>query len=143
MLSFYMTHRNPFKLITLSIITLGIYYAYWYYRTQKQIHTLSKQGPNITTHILLSLLTVGLYTIYWHFAVGYYIKNMGGKNHSLIYGTLFSIGYIITILFSVTFIRNAIGIPTSPTVSYIIGATTIFTAVFINMILIQKDINEI
>ena len=131
------------KLVLLSIATLGVYYIYWFCSLQNQIYKQSGQGLKAWVHILLSLFTGGIYAVVWHFLVGSYIKNCGGKNRGLLYGLPFALAFIVTLMFCITFIRNAIGIPTAPWLSYLIGGLLIFATMITCMGLIQSDVNKV
>ena len=135
--------QNILRLVLLSITTLGIYYVIWFCSTQNQIHKQMNQGLSGVLHILLSAFTGGIYAVVWHFLVGLYIKRAGGKNRGLLYGLPFTVTFIVTLMFCITFIRNAIGIPTEPWLSYLIGGLLMFATMLISMAFIQSDINKI
>lgn len=129
------------RITLLSIATLGAYYAYWFCSLQSQINKQTKQGLKGHVHILLSVLTGGICAAFWHFAVGFYIAKCGGKNRWWLHGFIFSIAFIVTLMFCITFLRNAIGIPTAPWLSCLIGGLTMFTAMLTSMVVIQHQVN--
>jgi len=135
--------RNTLKIVLLSVATLGVYYVYWYINLQNQIYKQTEQGFKGAIHIVLSFFTGGVYAVYWHFAVGNYIKKCGGRNRSLLYGLPFVAAFVITLMFCITFIRNAIGIPTAPWLSYLIGGLVMFITMLACMALIQNDVNKL
>jgi hypothetical protein len=60
--------RNPVPLILLSLITCGVYSAYWLYVTTKELReALDEQSLNPTVDLVLSLVTCGLWAIYAHY----------------------------------------------------------------------------
>lgn len=55
-------------LIILSIVTCGIYYLYWMYKTANDLKTVTGDPTiNPGVDILLSLITCGIYSAYWHY----------------------------------------------------------------------------
>jgi len=64
--------RNPFVVILLSFITLGIYYLYWAWQTKREINSL---GAQIPTTILFLIPIVNWYWM-WKYCEGYakYVK---------------------------------------------------------------------
>jgi len=131
------------RIILLSLATLGVYYVYWFITLQAQIYRQTGQGLKPVAHILLSVFTGGIYAIVWHFLVGFYIAKSGGKNRWWLQGILFSVAFVVTIMFCITFLRSAIGIPTQPWLSYLIGGLTMFASMLVCMAIIQLEINKI
>ena len=64
--------KSVAKVIILTIITCGIYYYVWQYRTVEDIKRYLN-APNATSGgmvVLLSIVTCGIYGIYWWYVVG-------------------------------------------------------------------------
>jgi uncharacterized protein DUF4234 len=60
--------RNPVHLILLSLVTCGIYSAYWLYLTTRELRdALDQPNLNPTVDLVLSIVTCGLWSIYAHF----------------------------------------------------------------------------
>jgi hypothetical protein len=55
--------RNPLAVLLLSIVTIGIYGLYWYFRTFKEIKEYSGQGLGGVLGLILSLFC-GIITIF-------------------------------------------------------------------------------
>jgi len=53
--------RSLVKIYVLGIITLGIYFLYWFYKTKEEINGL---GGNIPTAILLIIPIANIYWLY-------------------------------------------------------------------------------
>ena len=60
--------REPALVLILGIITCGIYYLWWMYRSASDIQEFLGE-PDISpgTEILLMLITCGIYAIYWDY----------------------------------------------------------------------------
>ena len=65
------TVRNIPILILLSIITCGIYYIYWIYKTTDEIKNfMEMEDINPSLELILSIITCGVYTFYWYYKFG-------------------------------------------------------------------------
>ncbi len=61
-----MTQRNPWAVLGLSIITIGIYYIYWLVQTKKD---MVNQGADIPTAWMIIIPLVNIYWL-WKFSQG-------------------------------------------------------------------------
>ncbi|MBR4333069.1 MAG: DUF4234 domain-containing protein [Clostridia bacterium] len=73
------TDRSLLKLILLSIITLGIYWLWFWSQFAKDMN-IACEGDSKTTRgiffrILLSIITLGIYEFVWMYGVGSRIHN--------------------------------------------------------------------
>lgn len=69
--------REPGLVLLLSIITLGIYYYIFLYKTSQEIQDFTgEQDTSPTLEVVLSIFTCGLYTIYWDYKVAKKIYQM-------------------------------------------------------------------
>ena len=82
--------------VILSIVTLGIYYIYWFIKMTDETNALA---PNNTTTsggkaFLLSLITCGIYNIYWNYKLGAKVDEAKGTeaNSAVLYLVLGLIG---------------------------------------------------
>lgn len=65
------TVRSIPMLVVLNIVTCGIYYAYWLYKTTDEIKNfMERDDINPTLELVLSIVTCGLYTFYWYYKYG-------------------------------------------------------------------------
>lgn len=65
------TVRSIPMLVVLNIVTCGIYYAYWLYKTTDEIKNfMEREDINPTLELVLSIVTCGLYTFYWYYKYG-------------------------------------------------------------------------
>lgn len=65
------TVRSVPMLVVLSIVTCGIYYLYWIYKTTDEIKNfMEREDINPTLELVLSIVTCGLYTFYWYYKYG-------------------------------------------------------------------------
>ena len=68
------TNRSLLVLILLSIITLGIYSLYFWYRYAQDMNTVcaqdGKHTRGVLARIVFSVLTLGLYELIWMYGVG-------------------------------------------------------------------------
>ena len=61
-----MTHRDPITVVLLPIVTLGIYYLFWYVTTKDEMNA---KGANIPTAWLLIIPIANWFWI-WEFSKG-------------------------------------------------------------------------
>ncbi|WP_300711718.1 DUF4234 domain-containing protein [uncultured Brachyspira sp.] len=62
------TVRSIPMLILLSIVTCGIYYLYWIYKTTDEIKNfMEREDINPTLELILVLVTGNIYGIYWYY----------------------------------------------------------------------------
>lgn len=65
------TVRNIPILILLNIITCGIYYLYWIYKTTDEIKNfMGKDDINPSLELILTIVTCNIYTFYWYYKYG-------------------------------------------------------------------------
>lgn len=65
------TVRSIPMLVVLVIVTCGIYYIYWIYKTTEEIKNfMEREDINPTLELILSLVTCGIYTYYWIYKYG-------------------------------------------------------------------------
>ncbi|MEI0539252.1 DUF4234 domain-containing protein [Brachyspira pulli] len=65
------TVRSIPMLVILSIVTCGIYYFYWIYKTTDEIKNfMESEEINPTLELILSIVTCGIYTYYWYYKYG-------------------------------------------------------------------------
>lgn len=65
------TVRSIPMLIILSIVTCGIYYLYWIYKTTDEIKNfMERDDINPALELILTLVTCNLYTLYWYYKYG-------------------------------------------------------------------------
>lgn len=65
------TVRSIPMLVILSIVTCGIYYFYWIYKTTDEIKNfMERDDINTTLELILSIVTCGIYTYYWYYKYG-------------------------------------------------------------------------
>ncbi|MEI0566012.1 DUF4234 domain-containing protein [Brachyspira pulli] len=65
------TVRSIPMLVVLSIVTCGIYYFYWIYKTTDEIKNfMERDDINTTLELILSIVTCGIYTYYWYYKYG-------------------------------------------------------------------------
>ncbi|MEI0603624.1 DUF4234 domain-containing protein [Brachyspira alvinipulli] len=65
------TVRSIPILIILSIVTCGIYYLYWIYKTTDEIKNfMEREDINPALELILTLVTCNLYTLYWYYKYG-------------------------------------------------------------------------
>lgn len=65
------TVRSIPMLVVLSIVTCGIYYFYWIYKTTEEIKNfMESEEINPTLELILSIVTCGIYTYYWYYKYG-------------------------------------------------------------------------
>ena len=65
------TIRSVPMLVILSIVTCGIYYFYWIYKTTDEIKNfMEREDINPALELILSIVTCGLYTYYWYYKYG-------------------------------------------------------------------------
>ena len=80
--------RSLALLIILSIVTLGIYTCYWYYRFAKDINVIcegdGKKTGGLIKIILLSLITLGIYFLTWLYMLGDRLQDNGYKYNIII-----------------------------------------------------------
>lgn len=75
--------RSFWKLILLSVVTLGIYGLVFWFKWVKDINKMgegcSYKSPNYIVVILLSLITCGIYGYVWYYKVGNLVAEEGSK----------------------------------------------------------------
>ena len=65
------TVRSVPMLVILSIVTCGIYYFYWIYKTTDEIKNfMERDDINPALELILSIVTCGIYTYYWYYKYG-------------------------------------------------------------------------
>ena len=65
------TVRSIPMLVVLSIVTCGIYYFYWIYKTTDEIKNfMERDDINTTLELILSIVTCGIYTRRQHYIIG-------------------------------------------------------------------------
>ena len=65
------TVRSIPMLVIFSIVTCGIYYFYWIYKTTDEIKKfMESEEINPTLELILSIVTCGIYTYYWYYKYG-------------------------------------------------------------------------
>ncbi|WP_300369984.1 DUF4234 domain-containing protein [Brachyspira sp.] len=65
------TVRSIPMIVVLIIVTCGIYYIYWIYKTTEEIKNfMEREDINPTLELILSIVTCGLYTFYWIYKYG-------------------------------------------------------------------------
>lgn len=61
-------NRNPIFVAILSLVTLGLYYLYWFYSTRTEINELNKTNDSpILWTILLFVPIVNFYVMWKHY----------------------------------------------------------------------------
>ena len=65
------TVRSIPILIILSIVTCGIYYLYWIYKTTDEIKNfMGRDDINPALELILVLVTCNIYSLYWYYKYG-------------------------------------------------------------------------
>ncbi|AEM23453.1 conserved hypothetical protein [Brachyspira intermedia PWS/A] len=65
------TVRSVPMLVLLSIVTCGIYYLYWIYKTTDEIKNfMGREDINPTLELILVLVTCNIYSLYWYYKYG-------------------------------------------------------------------------
>lgn len=108
-------NRSVGMCILLSIVTCGIYGAYWFICLTNDSNSLSDQNKTASGGMafLLSILTCGIYLFYWNFQLGKKMHEAGTK-----YGVQISDNSVLYLLLSV------------------------FGLGFVNSIIAQSDLNK-
>ena len=106
-----MKKRSVPMAILFCIITLGIYYIYWYVCLTNDTNELAKtKTASGVAAVVYTIITLGFYTFYWSYMTGIKEGEISGKNPSGIFYlalTLFGLGFMVPILTQNT-INNAI-----------------------------------
>lgn len=94
------TKQEFVKVLLFSILTCGIYYYYWIYKTTEGINTMAGEDGNRTeptTVILLTIVTCGIYFIYWLYCQGNRMHAIANANgiQTTENGTTYLMWYII------------------------------------------------
>ena len=65
------TVRSVPMLVVLSIVTCGIYYLYWIYKTTDEIKNfMEREDINPALELILVLVTCNIYSLYWYYKYG-------------------------------------------------------------------------
>ncbi|ASJ21367.1 DUF4234 domain-containing protein [Brachyspira hampsonii] len=65
------TVRSIPMLVILSIVTCGIYYLYWIYKTTDEIKNfMGREDINSALELILVLVTCNIYSLYWYYKYG-------------------------------------------------------------------------
>ena len=65
------TVRSVPMLVLLSIVTCGIYYLYWIYKTTDEIKNfMGREDINPALELILVLVTCNIYSLYWYYKYG-------------------------------------------------------------------------
>ncbi|MBW5410480.1 DUF4234 domain-containing protein [Brachyspira hampsonii] len=65
------TVRSIPMLVILSIVTCGIYYLYWIYKTTDEIKNfMGREDINPALELILVLVTCNIYSLYWYYKYG-------------------------------------------------------------------------
>ena len=65
------TVRSVPMLVLLSIVTCGIYYLYWIYKTTDEIKNfMEREDINPALELILVLVTCNIYSLYWYYKYG-------------------------------------------------------------------------
>ena len=65
------TVRSVPMLVVLSIVTCGIYYLYWIYKTTDEIKNfMGREDINPALELILVLVTCNIYSLYWYYKYG-------------------------------------------------------------------------
>lgn len=68
--------KSLFTVAILSLITCGIYTAYWIYASSKDINEyMEKEYLNPSLSVILTIVTCGLFTVYWFYKYGTIVFN--------------------------------------------------------------------
>jgi len=74
------TRRDPALVLILILLTCGIYYLYFIYKTsQEAADFLGEADYSPGTEVLLSVLTCGFWNIYWDYRMGKRIARMSAR----------------------------------------------------------------
>ena len=69
----------------LTLITLGVYSLFFWYKYGQDVHRICKDDGKHTTHfivvLLLSIITLGIYYIYWIYEMARRIKTARRRHH--------------------------------------------------------------
>jgi hypothetical protein len=110
--------RSLGLLIIFSLLTLGIYSIYWWYKYAEDVNRIAEGDGEHTTNYLLcivfSFLTLGIYGLYWQYKIAnriYFNATRYGTQVAesgstillwiLLGGLFFSIGYFVALYFMV------------------------------------------
>ena len=64
------TKREPVLVLVFSIISCGIYYLYWIYKTTDELGHYLQNNNNPVLDLILSFFCLPLYPIYWSYRTG-------------------------------------------------------------------------
>ncbi len=77
--------------LILTVITLGIYNLYFWYKYTKDINILcqsdGEETPSFVFAILLGIITLGIYYIYYYYRIENRLKNNAEENNVTIKGS--------------------------------------------------------
>lgn len=94
--------------IIFSLITCGIYNAYWNYRQMKAMNILlGREEFDFTKWLLLSLVSCGLYHIYYEYKMGAELQNWLTANGRTVSPNLSIIGLALSVV-GLTVIADAV-----------------------------------
>ena len=75
--------RNLLSLILLSLVTLGIYGIYFWYKYTEDMNAVcagdGKESKNFIVVILLSIITCGIYMWFWLYGIGNRLNENASK----------------------------------------------------------------
>ena len=163
---FVMKRRNLIVMMLLTIF-IPFYKLYWWCSVQNQLHKKTGRGVSGFVHFLLTFFTFGIWPLVWYFLVTGWIGAAGGRNRRFWLGLIFIIGMILGWVFLgigmtatlvplitgvIEFIREgsygdfeftATGAwAILGTLASLAGSALTLLPVYINQILIQKDVNN-
>ena len=74
------TRREPALVLVLILLTCGIYYLYFIYKSSQEMDDfLGESDYSPGTEVLLSVLTCGLWNVYWDYRAGKRIARMSAS----------------------------------------------------------------
>ncbi|PTY39098.1 DUF4234 domain-containing protein [Brachyspira hampsonii] len=63
--------RSVPMVVILSLVTCGIYYLYWIYKTTDEIKNfMEREDINPALELILVLVTCNIYSLYWYYKYG-------------------------------------------------------------------------
>ncbi len=91
--------REPGVVLLLHIVTFGIYYLWWIYRTSEEMMAFDQEpDTSPALELLFSIISCGIYTVYWDYKTAQKIARMQAKvgirptDNSILYLVLNCIG---------------------------------------------------
>ncbi|MEK6981973.1 MAG: DUF4234 domain-containing protein [Candidatus Micrarchaeota archaeon] len=77
--------RDPIKVIIFSILTLGIYYLYWFYQTRTELNELTGGKTSAIVWLILGLLPIVGFYVLWRYAQDVEKVSKGSQSKVLLF----------------------------------------------------------